>query len=67
MYYFKNELKTKLLKGRKINYVADGIGINKTYLYNILNGKKEPSKVVAYSIVKFCDSESEIRDYFEIK
>lgn len=64
MYEFKVELKDQLLDGRKITYVANKIGITRSYLNLILNGEKETTKLTAYCIVKACDKDSEIDDYF---
>lgn len=64
MYKFKKELKNEALKGRTITYLANEIGITKVYLTNILNGKRECSKVVAYSITKVLNNEKELKDYF---
>ena len=64
MYLFKYNLKEELLDGRKINYVAEKIGIARITLTNILNGKQTTTKTTAYCIVKCCNAEKEIEDYF---
>lgn len=45
--------------------VAKVIGITRQYLGDIINNKKNCSKLVAYCITKFIDSEKEIEDFFE--
>ena len=45
--------------------VADQIGLHPDTLRKVLNGKVECSKLVAYCITKFIDSNAEINDYFE--
>ena len=64
MYEFNKELKEQLLDGRKISYLAQKIGITRSRLTMILNGKTITKKLTAYCIVKSCDSEAEIEDYF---
>jgi DNA-binding XRE family transcriptional regulator len=50
---FKNQVKA-----------SETIGISKYTLCRILNGKQLTSKVIAYCIVKYYDSNAEIEDYF---
>jgi len=64
MYGFKTELKESLLNGRTITWVANEIGITTSHLINVLNGKRDCSKLVAYCVVKVCDNDKEIFDYF---
>lgn len=64
MFEFEKDKKEELLKGRTITYIANEVGISKEFLTSILNGKRNCSKLVAYSIVKACNSDSEISDYF---
>ena len=64
MYEFKTELKQQLLDGRKINYLANKIGISRDRLIRILNGQVVTRKLTAYCIVKACDKDAEINDYF---
>lgn len=64
MYIAKKEIK-KVFDGRPITYVADKLGISRVYLSNIVNGNTACSKITAYCIVKFFDSEAEIDDYFK--
>lgn len=64
MYEFKAELKEQLLDGRKINYLCQKIGISRSKLNMILNGKSTTRKLTAYCIVKACNEDAEINDYF---
>lgn len=64
MYEFKVELKDQLLDGRKINYLCKKIGITRPYLTMILNGERSTRKLTAYCIVKACNEDAEINDYF---
>lgn len=64
MYEFKVELKDELLDGRKIVYLANKIGLTRDRLMKILNGKQTTRKLTAYCIVKACNSDAEINDYF---
>lgn len=61
MYKLKENIELKLNKTK----ASEDIGITRVYLTNILNHKRECSKVVAYCITKFLNSEAEIADYFE--
>lgn len=40
------------------------IGLHPATLINIVNGRQSCSKLVAYCITKFIDSDAEIEDYF---
>lgn len=64
MYEFKVELKEQLLDGRKINYLANKIGMSRDRLVRILNGQVVTRKLTAYCIVKACNPDAEINDYF---
>lgn len=44
--------------------MAKVIGLHPVTLRNIINGKRECSKLIAYCITKFLNSEKEIEDYF---
>ena len=66
MYVFKKELKEDLLKGVTVRYLANQIGISEVHLANLLNGKYGCRKTTAYCIVKFCNADKEISDYFTI-
>ncbi len=65
MYIFKKERKKDFLKGTKISYIAEEVGITQSFLTQILNGNKHCSKLVAYCIVKFMNNDYEINDFFE--
>ena len=65
MYIFKKELKKELLNGMTIRNIANTIGVTEGYISQVLNGKKECSKLVAYCLCKIFDSELEIEDCFE--
>ena len=65
MYKIRRELKEELLDGRTISNVAKKVGISRVHLSYIINGKLNTTKTTAYAIVKSCNSESEIQDYFE--
>lgn len=65
MYIFKKELRDELLDGRSIKYVAQKIGISRVWLYKILNSENKTSKAIAYYLVKVCNPEAEIKDYFD--
>ena len=66
MYRFKIEKRYELLKGRRINASAPKIGITREYMTDILNNKKNCSKLVAYCITKFSNENAEIEDFFDI-
>ena len=44
--------------------MAKVIGLNADTLRRVINGKQECSKLVAYCITKFLNSEAEIENYF---
>lgn len=54
---------------RKYNKVqaAKIIGLNPDTLRRVINGKQECTKLVAYCITKFLNSNAEIEEYFEKK
>ena len=64
MYQFKVELREQMLDGRKLTYLSKKIGITKDRLLKILQGKVTTRKLTAYCIVKACDKDAEINDYF---
>jgi hypothetical protein len=64
MFEFKVELKEQLLDGRKIVYLANKIGLTRDRLMKILNGQQTTRKLTAYCIVKACNPDAEINDYF---
>ena len=45
--------------------MAKVIGLNPDTLRRVINGKQVCTKLVAYCITKFLNSEAEIEDYFE--
>ena len=68
MWKFKVELKEDLLDGRTLTYIANKIGITLSNLSLILNGVKTTRKITAYSIIRGCEKEGKVEDYFiEIK
>ena len=44
--------------------MAKVVGLNPDTLRRVINGKQECSKLVAYCITKFLNSEAEIEEYF---
>ena len=62
MYEFKNKEIAK--KYNKVQ-MAKIIGLNPDTLRRIINGKQRCSKLVAYCVTKFLDSEAEIENYFK--
>lgn len=44
--------------------VAEKIGLHPDTLRKIINGKQECSKLVAYCITKYINSDAEVEDYF---
>lgn len=62
MYIFKD--KNVAVTYNKVQ-MAKVIGLNPDTLRRIINGKQSCSKLSAYCITKFLDSEAEILDYFE--
>ena len=64
MFIFKTELKKELLDGRTTIYVANKVGITRQQLDYILKGKVATRKTTAYCLVKACNPDAEIEDYF---
>ena len=62
MWKFKDKEKVKMFNKTQM---AKVVGLNADTLRRVINGKQECSKLVAYCITKFINSESEIEDYFE--
>ena len=62
MYIFKDKNVAKMFNKTQM---AKVIGLNPDTLRRVINGKQECSKLVAYCITKFLNSEAEIEDYFE--
>ena len=61
MWEFKNKEYAKQYNKVKM---AEIIGLNPDTVRRIINGKQECSKLVAYSITKFLNSNAEIENYF---
>lgn len=61
MYRFKENIKIEVNKTK----ASEVIGISRVYLTDILNKRKDCTKVVAYCITKFLDYNAEIKDYFD--
>lgn len=65
MYWFNKEMKEKLLKGRKIKYMAENIFfVSPEYLISVLNGKRGCSIRLAKDIRDNIDREAEIGKFF---
>lgn len=67
MYHFKENKKEEIIKKYKLTNMAKEIGISLTYLSNILNGKNNCKKVVAYCITKMVDNTKEVEYFFTKK
>lgn len=67
MYKFKIEKRKEITNKYKLSYIADQVGITAQYLSNIVNGKKDCKKVVAYCITKMVDNTKEIEYFFTNK
>ena len=65
MYIFKKELKKELMGDKTVRSIANMMGITEGYVSQVLNGKKECSKLVAYCICKIFNYDLEIEDCFE--
>ena len=66
MYWFKEIERAKVLQGRTVKYLAEKkLHINKSYLSQILGGKKGCSIRLAQDIVRCISWEAKISDYFE--
>lgn len=61
MWVFKDKEVAKMYNKTQM---AKVVGLNPDTLRRVINGKQECSKLVAYCITKFLDSEAEIEDYF---
>lgn len=60
MYRFNVEIPIKVNK----SIACKIIGLNRSVLSSILNGKVLCRKVTAFSITKYLDKDAEIEDYF---
>lgn len=63
MWKFKDK---DLAKNYNKTQVAKIIGLNADTLRRVINGKQVCSKLVAYCITKFLNSDAEIEDYFNL-
>ena len=61
MYIFKKKEAVKMFNKTQM---AKIVGLNPDTLRRVINGKQECSKLVAYCITKFLNSEAEIEEYF---
>ena len=61
MWTFKDK---EVAKTYNKTQMAKIVGLNSDKLRRVINGKQECSKLVAYCITKFLNSEAEIEDYF---
>lgn len=62
MYLFRD--KNVAITYNKVQ-MAKVVGLNPDTLRRVINGKQNCSKLVAYCITKFLNSEAEILDYFD--
>ena len=61
MWVFKDKEVAKMYNKTQM---AKVVGLNPDTLRRVINGKQVCSKLVAYCITKFLNSEAEIQDYF---
>ena len=64
MWEFKTELKDELLDGRTMSSIAKKIGITRQGIECIMKAKNTTRKTTAYCIVKCCNPDAEVEDYF---
>jgi len=64
MYLFKDK---SVMDEYVLKISAEKIGIHPDTLRRIVNGKQECSKLTAYCITKYINSNAEIEDFFEKK
>lgn len=62
-YKFKKELSDDIREKKTFKDIADTIGIDRTYLSQIVNGRK-CTKVIAYAFCKTISPDLEIEDLF---
>lgn len=60
MYRIKNIFDLKINK----TAASKEIGVSREYLTDILNGKKDCSKILAFCITKYINPNAEIKDIF---
>ena len=65
-YKFKRNKRDDVLHKRTFADIAEEIGIDKTYLSQIVNGRK-CTKIIAYAFCKAISSQTEIEELFEIE
>ena len=62
MWTFKDK---EVAKTYNKEQMANVIGLSPDTVRRVINGKQKCSKLVAYCITKFLNSEAEIEEYFE--
>lgn len=66
MYWFKEAERAKVLQGRTIKYLAEQkLFVNRSYLSQILGGKRGCSARLAMNIAQCISWDAKIDDYFE--
>lgn len=61
MYRIKNIFDLKINK----TIASKKIGVSREYLTDVLNGKKDCSKILAFCITKYINPNAEINDIFD--
>ena len=61
MWIFKDK---EIAKAYNKTQMAKVVGLNADTLRRVINGKQECSKLVAYCITKFLNSDAEVENYF---
>ena len=65
-YLLKQNIADKIKAKYKNGYIAEKLGLSKTYVSLIFHRKRVIPKHVAYSFTKILNNEAEINDYFEL-
>lgn len=52
-YYFRKELKNEFLKGMKLNYICEQIGMSYSYLSSVMRGKNAVDDYVITKIMAY--------------
>ena len=65
-YLLKEDVAKKIRKTYKNKYFVETVGLSRSYTSLILNRRRSCPKMVAYTVTKAINSESEINDYFEV-
>lgn len=65
MYVFKKEILENLGFSKTQKQMAEIIGVSESYFSKIINSKRKCTKILAYSITKTLNEQSEISDFFE--